>query len=186
MLDEPSYRFIKEFGPRLVKLPSTISEYRDYLALVAQDADCGIVLSTGMTDQAYEDWVLETFARAPQLYLMQANSAYPTPPADCNVGVVRHYDRLSRTNPRIVPAYSSHDPGWFGSALAVAAGARMVEKHVKLGHTDWAHFDAVALDLTGAEFRDYVARIREAEVIVGSETKAVAPSEHHKYRQKTT
>ena len=70
-----------------------------------------------------------------------------------------------------------------GSAMAVAAGARMVEKHVKLGNTDWAHFDAVALDLTGAEFRDYVARIRDAEVIVGSEEKSIAPSEHHKYRR---
>lgn len=114
---------------------------------------------------------------------MQANSAYPTPPADANIGVIRHYDRLSKTDPRIVPAYSSHDPGWFGSAMAVAAGARMVEKHVKLGNTDWAHFDAVALDLTTPDFRDYVTKIREAEVIVGYEEKAIAPSEHHKYRR---
>lgn len=183
VLDEPSYRFITDFDPALIKLPSTISEYRDYLALVAASSDRGIVLSTGMTDKAYEDWVLETFALAPVLYLMQANSAYPTPQQDCNIGVLRHYSRLAHGNPRIIPAYSSHDPGWFGSAMAVAAGARMVEKHVKLGNTDWAHFDAVALDLTGSEFRDYVARIRDAEVIVGSEEKSIAPSEHHKYRR---
>ena len=183
ILDEPSYRFILDFNPSLIKLPSTISEYRDYLSLVAESCDRGIVLSTGMTDRNYENWVLETFSRAPQLYLMQANSAYPTPPKDCNVGVLRHYSRLARENPRIIPAYSSHDPGWFGSAMAVAAGARMVEKHVKLGNSDWAHFDAVALDLTGAEFRDYVAQIRAAEVIVGSEEKSIAPSEHHKYRR---
>lgn len=183
LLDEPSYRFISEFKPPLVKLPSTISEYTDYLSHVAQTCGCGIVLSTGMTDRNYEDWVLKTFVRSPQLYLMQANSAYPTPPADANIGVIRHYDRLSKTDPRIVPAYSSHDPGWFGSAMAVAAGARMVEKHVKLGNTDWAHFDAVALDLTTSDFRDYVTKVREAEVIVGAEEKAIAPSEHHKYRR---
>lgn len=183
LLDLPSYRFVMDFGPALVKLPSTISEHRDYLGLVAETCDRGIVLSTGMTDQSYETWVLETFARAPELWLMQANSAYPTPPSDCNIGVVRHYDRLSQDNPRIIPAYSSHDPGWFGSALAVAAGARMVEKHVKLGHTDWAHFDAVALDLTTSAFRDYVAKIREAEIITGSDEKTVAPSEHHKYHR---
>lgn len=183
LLDMPSYHFVMQFNPPLVKLPSTISEHTDYLVHVAGHCDRGIVLSTGMTDHAYEAWVLKTFHRAPQLYMMQANSAYPTPPADCNVGVVRHYDRLSKADPRIVPAYSSHDPGWFGSSLAVAAGAKMVEKHVKLGSSDWAHFDATALDLTTAAFRDYVTKIREAELVVGSEEKSIAPSEHHKYRR---
>lgn len=183
LLDEPSYRFVMDFKPPLVKLPSTISEHTDYLSHVASTCDRGIVLSTGMTDRSYEKWVLETFAAAPSLYLMQANSAYPTPPSDCNIGVIRHYDRLSKANPKVIPAYSSHDPGWIGSAMAVSAGARMVEKHVKLGNTDWAHFDAVALDLTTTEFKDYVGKIRDAEVIVGSEEKTVAPSEHHKYRK---
>ena len=183
VLDEPSYNFICDFGVPLIKLPSTISEHTGYLTRVAQNADRGIVLSTGMTDKAFEDWVLSTFTKAPQLYLMQANSAYPTPARDCNVGVVRHYSRLANDDPRIIPAYSSHDDGWFGSALAVSAGARMVEKHVKLGDSDWAHFDAVALDLTTSQFRDYVTKIREAEIVDGSENKAIAPSEYHKYRK---
>ncbi|WP_313349533.1 N-acetylneuraminate synthase family protein [Paracoccus sp. (in: a-proteobacteria)] len=183
VLDEPSYNFVLDFNPPLIKLPSTISEHTDYLSSVAANTDRGIVLSTGMTDKAYEKWVLETFCNVPRLYLMQANSAYPSPARDCNVGVVRHYHRLSKSNPKIVPAYSSHDEGWFGSVLAVAAGARMVEKHVKFGNSEWAHFDAVALDLTTLQFRDYVAKLREAEILVGSEEKAIAPSEHHKYRR---
>lgn len=181
VLDQPSFEFMRQFNPRIVKLPSTISEHRDYLASVANHYRGSVVLSTGMTDQAYEDWVLANFIACDRLYLMQCNSAYPTPAQDCNVGVVRHYDVLARSNARIVPGYSSHDFGWFASALAVAAGARMVEKHVKLGNTDWAHFDAVAVDLTTSEFRDYVAKIREAEELVGSEAKTVNPSEHHKY-----
>lgn len=183
ILDEPSYRFIRDFSPELIKLPSTISEHRDYLAKVASDTETGIVLSTGMTDKAFENWVLDTFGKVPQLYLMQANSAYPTPAQDCNVAVVRHYRQLAQDHPQIIPAYSSHDEGWLGSALAVAAGARMVEKHVKFGNTEWAHFDAVALDLTTGAFRDYVTRIREAEIVMGSEEKTIAPSEHHKYRR---
>lgn len=57
----------------------------------------------------------------------------------------------------------------------------MVEKHVKLGNTEWAHFDAVALDLTTPEFSDYVSKMRETEQIVGLEKKKVNESEHHKY-----
>lgn len=181
VLDRPSFRFIRDFDPEIIKLPSTISEHTDYLSFVARNHRRGIVLSTGMTDAAHESWLLETFTGCSTLCLMQANSAYPTPLHDCHIGVVRHYDRLSRRDPRIVPGYSSHDIGWKASALAVAAGARMVEKHVKLGNTEWAHFDAVAVDLATTDFRDYVAAIREAELIVGCEEKRVNASEHHKY-----
>lgn len=166
-----------------IKLPSTISDHTDYLAEVARTCDRPVVISTGMTDRAFERWVLDTFAKAPRLYLLQCNSAYPTPAEDCNVGVVRHYARLAREDSRIVPGYSSHDHGWFGSALAVAAGARMIEKHVKLGNSEWAHFDAVALDLTKSDFREYVGKVREAEIMLGAEEKAIQPSEHHKYRR---
>lgn len=181
VLDEKSYRFVMEFSPKIIKLPSTISEHVDYIESVASSAKHEVVLSTGMTDKAYEEWILQIFQNIPKLYMMQANSAYPTPACDCNIAVVRHYHNLSRGDPRIVPAYSSHDEGWFGSTLAVAAGARMVEKHVKLGATDWAHFDAVALDLGTLQFKEYVDKIREAELILGSEMKNISPSEHHKY-----
>jgi len=181
VLDPPSLRFLQAFEPRMIKLPSTISGHTEFLTHAAQNFRGEIVLSTGMTDAAYEDWVLGTFATCPRLYLMQCNSAYPTPLHDCHIGVIRHYRDLSRDHPHLVPAYSSHDLGTTASALAVAAGARMVEKHVKLGNTEWAHFDAVALDLTTPEFADYVARIREAETIVGSEEKRINASEHHKY-----
>lgn len=186
VLDEPSFRFLQEFDPPIIKLPSTISEHRDYLDYVSKNYTRSVVLSTGMTDDAYERWVLETFTSCEQLILMQANSAYPTPLEDCGVGIVRHYHELSKVHPHIVPAYSSHDFGWLGSALAVAAGARMVEKHVKLGNTEWAHFDAVAVDLTTPAFKDYVDHIREAERIVGEEEKKVNSSEHHKYRRKAS
>jgi sialic acid synthase SpsE len=184
VLDVPSFRFMQQFGLDLVKLPSTISEHTDYLEYVANNYKGSIVVSTGMTDGKYEDWLLQTFNQSAKLYLMQCNSSYPTPLHECDIGVIRRYHTMSQTHTQVIPAYSSHDFGWMASALAVAAGAKMVEKHVKLGNTDWAHFDAVAVDLTTSEFADYVAKIREAEVIVGKEEKAVNSSEHHKYFKK--
>lgn len=181
ILDEPSFRFMQELQPKLVKLPSTISEHTNFLKYVATNYRGGLVLSTGMTDEEYEKFVLDNFSENEHLYLLQCNSAYPTPLHDCNVAVVRHYHEISKRNPRIVPGYSSHDFGWQASALAVAAGARMLEKHVKLGDTEWAHFDAVAVDLATPAFKEYVDRIRETEKIMGSETKKINLSEHHKY-----
>lgn len=182
VLDQPSFEFMQELQPSMVKLPSTISEHTDYLKYVADNYRGEVVLSTGMTDSEYENFVLENFSKCSKLYLLQCNSAYPTPLHDCHVGVVRHYHDLSRKHERIVPGYSSHDFGWKASALAVAAGARMLEKHVKLGNTEWAHFDAVAVDLTTPVFKEYVDNIRETEMIVGDAKKKINDSEHHKYR----
>jgi sialic acid synthase SpsE len=181
VLDRRSFDFLLQFDPKLIKLPSTISEHKPYLSHVARSFSGSIVLSTGMTDASYERFALDNFRRCDTLYLLQCNSAYPTPLEDCNVAVVQHYHALSQSEPHIVPGYSSHDLGWRASALAVAAGARMLEKHVKLGNTEWAHFDAVAMDLATPEFADYVNNIRETELIMGSGQKAVNPSEHHKY-----
>ena len=45
--------------------------------------------------------------------------------------------------------------------MAVAAGAVMIEKHVKLSSVDWSHFDEVALDLGTDEFKNFVLDIEK-------------------------
>ena len=56
-----------------------------------------------------------------------------------------------------------------------------IEKHVKIGSVNWAHFDDVAVNLINNDFKGYVLNLRKAELMVGSETKKIQPSEHHKY-----
>jgi len=65
--------------------------------------------------------------------------------------------------------------------LAVAAGAKMVEKHVKLGNLDWIHFDGVALDLYNNELKNFVKDIRKAQLMCGTKHKSIHKAEHHKY-----
>ena len=60
----------------------------------------------------------------------------------------------------------------------------MIEKHVKIGITDWAHFDAVALDLNTSEFEEYVNKIRESEIILGTKVKHISDFENHKYKKR--
>ena len=181
ILDLPSFEAVKGRGVNYLKLPSTISQHTGLIEAVAREHRGAVVISTGLTDQAYEDYVLHTFRDASELYLLQCTSAYPAPPEDCNLGVVRHYRDLTRVHPQIRPGYSSHDFGSEGSMLAVAAGAVMVEKHVTLGSSDWAHFDSVALDLGTDAFHTYVRDIRRAELLCGNEQKGILESEHHKY-----
>lgn len=181
ILDEPSFDFIRQFNPFLIKLPSTISEKKTYLEKVGAVWTNGLVISTGMTGPEYEQFILQNFQRAKEIWLLQCTSAYPTPESDAGVGVIRHYSDLSLEDCRIIPGFSSHDIGSLCSQMAVAAGAKMIEKHVKLGGVQWSHFDEVALDLSTDEFKKFVADIRRAERITGAGEKKVLASEHHKY-----
>ncbi|MEW6994810.1 N-acetylneuraminate synthase family protein [Colwelliaceae bacterium MEBiC 14330] len=183
VLDLPSYEFMKQFSPEMVKLPSTISEHTGFLKAVAEDFKGDVVLSTGMTDQAYEEFILEEFKQCRNLYLLQCVSSYPTMNEDANVAVVRHYYDLSKKYPQIIPGYSSHDVGSLCCQLSVAAGGLMVEKHVKYGNTAWAHFDNVAIDMLTDNFKKFVDDIRLAEICLGKDKKEVLDSEHHKYRK---
>ena len=181
VLDETSFNFLEKLPIPVIKLPSTISNFTSFLKGVSDSYKGDVIISTGMTDQKYEKFIIDNFSTNSRLFLLQCNSAYPTPPQDCNIAVISRYASLSNKNINIVPGYSSHDVGSFASCLAVAAGAKMIEKHVKYGDTDWAHFDSVALDLTTDEFAKFVSDIRYSETIYGNEMKVINSSEHHKY-----
>lgn len=183
VLDLASYEFMKQFSLEMVKLPSTISEHKEFIKAVAEDFTGDIVLSTGMTDKSYEEFILEQFKKCNSLYLLQCVSSYPTKNEHANVAVVRHYHDLSKKHPKVIPGYSSHDIGSLCCQLAIAAGGLMVEKHVKFGNTSWAHFDNVAIDMLTDNFKKFVDDIRLAELCLGSEFKAVLESEHHKYKK---
>jgi len=181
VLDIASYEFMLQFNPNIIKLPSTISEHRGFLEKVAKEYTGDVVISTGYTDETYEKFIISNFTKARSLYLLQCTSSYPTPDKHAHIGIVRHYYNLSKQYSKVIPGYSSHDVGSLCSMMAVAAGARMLEKHVKLGYVPWSHFDEVAVDLENGEFSRFIQDVRDSEEIVGDERKKVHLSEHHKY-----
>jgi sialic acid synthase SpsE len=182
VLDWNSYEFMLQFDTPIVKLPSTISNHKNYLLKVGNDFAGDLVISTGFTDASYEDFVLENFTTNRNLFLLQCTSSYPTPPEACQISVVRHYDEIATNkHPNVISGYSSHDIGSLGCMLAVSAGAKMLEKHVKLGDLEWIHFDGVAIDLYNNKFKDFVHDVRRAEAMCGSKEKKIHKQEHHKY-----
>ena len=182
ILDLKSYHFIQKYKLPLIKLPSTISNHRNFISKINSLYHGDIVISTGFTNVEYENYILKKFAHDRRLFLLQCTSSYPAPPEACNISVVRHYNDLRKgTYPNLFPGYSSHDVGSTASMMAVAAGALIIEKHVKLGNLDWVHFDGVALDLVNNEFKRFVDNIKIASTINGFEEKAVLAIEDHKY-----
>ncbi len=181
VLDINSFNSLEKINPSMIKLPSTISEHKDFLNHVAKNYNGDLVVSTGYTDIVYEKYILENFTNNKKMYMLHCLSSYPAPESEVNISVIKHYSELSKKYKNIIPGYSSHDIGSICSQLAVAGGAKMIEKHVKLGNVSWAHFDEVALDLADNSFKNFVADIRRAEKIMGSEEKKIQTSEHHKY-----
>ena len=181
ILDIKSFDFIRKFNPNIIKLPSTISQHKELLEYVSKNYNKDLVISTGFEDQQYQEKIIKLFKNVRTLYLLQTTSSYPTPGDEAQIGVVRYYHKLSQKYKFLKAGFSSHDLGSLGSMLAIAAGAEMVEKHVKLGSAEWAHFDDVAVDLINGDFKKYVNDLRKAELMIGSEIKKIQPSEHHKY-----
>lgn len=178
VLDEKSYhRLNKLIQPNRIKLPSTITNNREYIKRVLNEFEGELILSTGMTGEEYIEFIMKHHNSKFRLYLLHCISSYPVGIHDVNLKMILRYNQLGDN---IIPGYSSHDIGSKASVYSVFAGARMIEKHIKIGNTDFGHFDETAMDVS-IEFPDFVNDIRVAESILGSSVKSIMNCEDHKY-----
>ncbi len=177
VLDIHSFKQILNLNHKRIKLPSTISNHKDYINYVFNNFSHEIVVSTGMTNQSYVDYILDQKKNYKKLYLLHCISSYPVNILNSNLKVISKYSNLGKN---IIPGYSSHDIGYLGSMFAVFSGAKMIEKHIKFGNTKYGHFDETALDVN-VEFPEFVKQVRNAETINGDGEKSILDCEHHKY-----
>jgi len=102
-------------------------------------------------------------------------SAYPTPMADCNLAAIRAED---------LDGFSDHTCNTITGALAVAAGAKVLEVHFALTETNPKNPDRV-VSLMPWELQSYIAGARLAALALGDGVKKIMPSEaanvRHRY-----
>jgi sialic acid synthase SpsE len=110
--------------------------------------------------------------RPPDVAILHCVSSYPVPPEEANIAAVRE---MGRRLPCPV-GYSDHTLGNDAAVLAVAAGARIVEKHFTLDK-NFSTFRDHQLSATPAELADLVRHVREAEAMLGTGVKQAQPSE---------
>ena len=177
VLDRPSFDKISQLQQQRIKLPSTISDHRDYLSYAMKNFEGDLIMSTGMTDSSYIKFIQENLLSTQKLYLLHCISSYPVNILNTNLQIIKDYSSLGGN---IIPGYSSHDIGDSASVYAVFCGAKMIEKHIKAGNSNFAHFDETALDVD-LELKSYVQSIRKAETILGNGDKKILDCEDHKY-----
>lgn len=150
----------------------------NFLPLLERVAATGkpVLLSTGMADDETIRQATETLRRVwhgaePGLVLLHCVAAYPTPIADANLRAIP-----ALAAHRAVPGYSDHTLGIDAALLAVALGARVIEKHFTLHHA-YSEFRDHKLSADPLEMAELVRRVREAEAMLGDGVKRLMPSE---------
>lgn len=133
-----------------------------------------MILSTGMsTLEEIHEAVGAILAVNRQLILMHCVSTYP---CDDHLANLRMIPVLKERFPQTVVGYSGHEKsGHIVSVMAVALGAKVVERHFTLDRTMRGPDHAASLEPHG--FALLVENVRKTERAIGSGEKAILESE---------
>lgn len=160
--DKTAVDFLETFNVPAYKIASF--EITD-IPLIEYVASKGkpVIISTGIAGIEDIELALETCRKAGNndITLLQCTSAYPAAPEDANLLTIP--DLKSRFNVNV--GLSDHTMGIEGPVVAVALGAKVIEKHFilnrSIGGPD-AHFS-----LDEQEFKQMVDAVRIAEKMLG-------------------
>ena len=167
--DIPSVEFMEQFNPPAHKIPSAL--LTDHALLRAYRATGRpLILSTGMSTL---EEIKESVALVGEenLILCHTTSSYPCPPDELNLRMIQTL-RGMFSGPI---GYSGHEVGLVPSAVAVALGACLVERHITLDRAMWGSDQSASVEPQGIEH--LVKYIRVTEQALGDGVKHVYESE---------
>ena len=167
--DEPSVDFMEQYHPVCYKVPS--ASLTDHALLhKLQSTGRPIILSTGMSTMEQIEESVEIIGQD-KLIITHTTSTYPCNPEELNLRMI---ETLREKFPFPI-GYSGHEVGLIPSAIAVALGACLVERHITLDRAMWGSDQAASVELQG--FEHLVKYIRVTEKSLGNGVKKVYDSE---------
>ncbi len=167
--DEPAVDFMEQYDPICYKIPSaSLTDHGLLKRLKATGRP--LILSTGMStmEQIHKAVALLDMKK---LVITHATSTYPCDYEELNVRMVETL-RGEFTCPI---GYSGHEVGLIPSAVAVALGACLVERHITLDRAMWGSDQSASVEPGG--FEKLVKYIRTVELSLGDGVKKVYESE---------
>lgn len=169
-LDMPSAVFLNGVVDAL-KVASGDNTFYPLIEYVA-GTDKPVIVSTGFAGEPEIALAAATVEKiragrpgGPEMALLHCVSAYPVAPKDANLGAVRHLEK--RFGEIATIGYSDHTLGTQAATLAIAAGARIIEKHFTLDR-NYSDFRDHQLSADPAMMAELVKAIRDAEVLMGA------------------
>jgi N-acetylneuraminate synthase len=167
--DIPSLEFINAFNPPVHKVPSALLTDHELLRALKKTGR-PVILSTGMSTLEEIDAAVEILGMD-HLLICHTTSSYPCPPEELNLKMIQ----TLRERFDCPIGYSGHEVGLVTSAVAVAMGACLIERHVTLDRAMWGSDQAASVEPQG--IRTLVKYIRVTEKALGDGEKKVYESE---------
>lgn len=138
-----------------------------------------VILSSGLIDiaqiqtsKSLIEHIWRDLGFDQQLAVLHCVTSYPAPPEQVNLAAIHHMrEQLDCTI-----GYSDHTLGIDACVLAVAMGARIIEKHFTLDK-NLSDFRDHKLSATPGEMKALVDRIKEVNTLLGTGFKAAQPCE---------
>ena len=160
---------LKKLNTKVFKISSGEITNLNFLKYCAHK-NVPIILSTGMSNEKEISNAVKLIKKISnsKLYLLHCISLYPTPIEILNI---RYMNTLKKKY-KCEVGFSDHSEGYLASCIAVATGARIIEKHFtinkKLPGPDHA------MSLSPKELKEFVKKIRETELILGEGKKKIS------------
>jgi len=170
--DIDSLNFLTQFDIPFIKIPSA-KITNDELIIEAAKTQIPLFISTGMSTVEEIDKAVnltKKYGKSP--VIMHCNSSYPTPHEEANLRVIRFLkDRYSDCT----IGYSGHEKDLEPSVIAIALGAKVVERHITLSHDMWGTDQEASLEILAMDMLK--KRSKDVELMLGSDKKIISKSE---------
>jgi N-acetylneuraminate synthase/pseudaminic acid synthase len=123
-----------------------------------------VFISTGLSNlsEIYKAHKLLKDNGSDQIYWLKANTSYPPPIEEINLRTIKNLSDVLNCP----VGFSDHTLGHIITVAAVASGAKIVEKHLKLSDQTETVDDFFSLDKI--QFAEMVSAIRQTEVALGA------------------
>ena len=162
--DIESLSVLEGYGMQAYKVASADLTNLELLSAIAKTKK-PMICSTGMSTEGEIKRAINFLKGVNAQYiLLHCNSTYPTPNRDVNL---RYLDHLRNMNEGRVVGYSGHERGYLAPTIAVALGAKIVEKHFTIDKTMEGNDHKVSL--LPEEFKKMTDQIRLTEEMLGTD-----------------
>lgn len=159
---ESAEYLLKDLKLPLIKVASFFSSNLDLLDYICR-YKTDIIVSLGMTNLKEVETLVKKYSKKNLLALLHCVTSYPNKKEDSYLSSI-HTLRKKFNN---IVGYSDHTDGIEVPIMAVAAGAKIIEKHFMVNKNDKVIDKAVSID--SINFKLMIKKIREIEKILGNE-----------------
>jgi N-acetylneuraminate synthase len=169
--DLDSLHFAMNYTLPFLKIPSAQIINQELMREAAR-TQLPLVVSTGMSTLEVIDQVVNLLEKyASQYVLLHCNSSYPASNDELNLLVIPEL----KERYGCVIGYSGHEYGLDSTTIAVALGARVVERHITLDHSMWGTDHSSSVEIQGMD--KLYKQVSSVEGYLGDGVKKIYESE---------